>query len=160
MYEILLMIHVVICAGLVGLILIQQGKGSGMGSLGGGSQSIFGAEGSATFLSRVTALFAVGFFITSLSLSLIAIKQVNEAKQAALPAISLNQDESDVPAAPATKDVQSDASTDQPVVIDSQESQALSVPEKGPQVLNMQAVEPAPSPALQTVPADAAGMQP
>lgn len=151
MYEILLMIHVFICAGLVGLILIQQGKGAGMGSLGGGSQSLFGAEGSATFLSRVTAIFAVGFFITSLSLSLLAIKQVNEAKEAALPVISMNQDESDVPAAPA--------SPEQPVVIDSEESkETAEPPASGAETVNTQGIEPAPTDALETVPADQNGL--
>lgn len=158
MYEILLMIHVFICAGLVGLILIQQGKGAGMGSLGGGSQSLFGAEGSATFLSRLTAIFAVGFFVTSLLLSLLAIKQVNAAKQAALPVISMNQDESDVPAVPA-KDVQSDVTPDQTVDIDSQESkETAEPPTSGPEVVNTQGVEPAPTDVLETVPADENGL--
>lgn len=150
MYEILLMIHVFICAGLVGLILIQQGKGAGMGSLGGGSQSLFGAEGSATFLSRVTAIFAVGFFITSLSLSLLAIKQVNEAKEAALPVISMSQDEYDVPAT---------STPEQPVIIDSQESkETAEPPASGAEVVNTQGIEPAPADVLETVPADQNGL--
>lgn len=150
MYEILLMIHVFICAGLVGLILIQQGKGAGMGSLGGGSQSLFGAEGSATFLSRLTAFFAVGFFITSLSLSLLAIKQVNEAKEAALPVISMNQDETDVPVT---------STPEQPVIIDSQESkETAEPPTSGAELVNTQGIEPAPTDALETVPADQNGL--
>lgn len=155
MYEILLMIHVVICAGLVGLILIQQGKGSGMGSLGGGSQSLFGAEGSATFLSRLTAIFATGFFLTSLFLSLLAIKQVNEAKQAALPVISMSQDErSDVPSTPV---VESDVVLDTPVIIDKQEAAETAETAQGVVPVSTQGVERAPADPLPTVPADQNG---
>jgi preprotein translocase subunit SecG len=67
-------IHVVAALGIVGLVLLQHGKGADMGAAfgSGASGSLFGASGSANFLSRFTAILAVIFFITSLSLTYIA----------------------------------------------------------------------------------------
>jgi len=72
---IILVAHIVISLTLVGLILIQHGKGAdaGAAALGGGgggaSSSIFGSQGSASFLSRSSAILATAFFITSLTLA-------------------------------------------------------------------------------------------
>lgn len=64
-------VHVVTAVVLIGLVLIQHGKGADMGAaFGSGSAgSLFGASGSANFLSRSTAVAATVFFITSLSLT-------------------------------------------------------------------------------------------
>jgi preprotein translocase subunit SecG len=66
-------VHVVTAAVLVGLVLMQHGKGADMGAaFGTGSAgSLFGSSGSANFLSRSTAVAATVFFITSLSLTYI-----------------------------------------------------------------------------------------
>ena len=66
---------------MIGLVLIQHGKGADMGaSFGSGaSGSLFGASGSANFLSRFTAVLAVIFFITSLSLTYIATHRTTGA---------------------------------------------------------------------------------
>lgn len=81
MDTIILVIHIVISVLLVGLILIQHGKGAdaGAAALGGGggggaSSSLFGSHGSASFLSRTSAVLAMLFFITSLSLAYFANK--------------------------------------------------------------------------------------
>lgn len=74
MKEFLLVIHVLTALGIVGLVLLQQGKGADMGAAfggGGASQTLFGARGSATFLSRATAVLATVFFITSLTLAVV-----------------------------------------------------------------------------------------
>lgn len=79
MFGIVLTIHLIIALLLVGLVLIQHGKGADAGAnFGGGgssSQSVFGSGGSATFLSRMTAIVATAFFITSLVLAYIANEQ-------------------------------------------------------------------------------------
>lgn len=64
-------VHVVAAAVLIGLVLIQHGKGADMGAaFGTGSAgSLFGSGGSANFLSRTTAVVASVFFVTSLSLT-------------------------------------------------------------------------------------------
>ena len=71
MREFLLVIHVLAAIGLVGLVLVQHGKGADMGAAfgSGASQSLFGSRGSANFLSRMTAALATVFFLTSLSLA-------------------------------------------------------------------------------------------
>ncbi|HCC81205.1 MULTISPECIES: preprotein translocase subunit SecG [unclassified Methylophaga] len=80
MDALILVVHIVISLLLVGLILIQHGKGAdagaafgGGGSGGGGaSSSLFGSQGSASFLSRSSAILATVFFITSLTLAYLA----------------------------------------------------------------------------------------
>jgi len=69
MEQFILILHVITAVSLLTLILLQQGKGSEVGaSFGGASQTLFGSQGSATFLSRLTAGFAALFFMTSLGL--------------------------------------------------------------------------------------------
>ena len=65
---------------IIGLVLLQHGKGADMGSgFGGGSSgSLFGATGSANFLSRTTAVLATVFFISSLGLTWIATQRPHE----------------------------------------------------------------------------------
>lgn len=70
LYEILIVVYLVVALALIGLILIQQGKGADMGaSFGAGSSAtIFGSGGSGNFLTRSTTWLAVGFFALSLVL--------------------------------------------------------------------------------------------
>jgi|SRR5699024_3176999 len=73
-------VHVLAAIALIGLIMIQQGRGADAGaSFGGGasSQSMFGASGSGNFLSRMTAILATVFMITSLGLAWQARQAVN-----------------------------------------------------------------------------------
>ena len=74
MENLLTIIHVIACLGVIGLVLMQHGKGADMGAAfgssgGGASGSLFGATGSANFLSRVTAIAATVFFIVTLGLA-------------------------------------------------------------------------------------------
>lgn len=71
METIVTIIHVLAAAGLIGLVLLQHGKGADMGAAfgSGASGSLFGVSGSSNFLSRTTAIFVAVFFITSLSLA-------------------------------------------------------------------------------------------
>jgi preprotein translocase subunit SecG len=64
-------IHVLLAAGIIGLVLLQRGKGAdaGAGFGAGASGTVFGARGSASFLSRTTAVLATLFFLSSLGLS-------------------------------------------------------------------------------------------
>ncbi len=91
-----LIMHVLTAAALIGLVLIQQGKGADMGaSFGSGSsQTLFGSTGSGGFLARFTAILAAIFFVTSFSLAIIA-KQRVMAVDDHLPAIEMS-----VPAEP------------------------------------------------------------
>ena len=71
MLNILLAVQMLTALGMVGLILIQHGKGADMGAAfgGGSSGSLFGASGSANFLSRTTAVLAAVFFVCTLGLA-------------------------------------------------------------------------------------------
>ena len=91
-------VHVLAALGLIGLILIQHGKGADAGASfgGGGSQTVFGSAGSANFLTRSTAVLAVVFFITSLGLAWMARQEVSGGGSI-LPALE-SVDEQDVPA--------------------------------------------------------------
>lgn len=74
MEKLVLVIHVLASVVLIGLVLLQHGKGADMGaSFGGGaSGSLFGVSGSSNFMSRATAIFVVIFFSTSLTLAYLA----------------------------------------------------------------------------------------
>lgn len=74
LFSIVLTVHILAALGVVGLVLVQHGKGADMGAAfgSGASGSLFGATGSANFLSRSTAVLAAIFFATSLSLAYIA----------------------------------------------------------------------------------------
>ena len=77
MYEILLVIYLLAAIAVIGLVLVQHGKGADMGaSFGSGaSNTVFGATGSGNFLSHATAIFATVFFILSLVLGNISTNQ-------------------------------------------------------------------------------------
>lgn len=74
MYTAILIAHLVIATTLVVLVLLQHGKGADAGAAfgSGASATVFGARGSTSFLSKVTAFFAAGFFATSLTLAILA----------------------------------------------------------------------------------------
>jgi preprotein translocase subunit SecG len=92
--NVVIVLHVLIALAIIGLVLIQHGKGADMGSGfgGGASGSLFGATGSANFLSRATAVLATVFFLTSLGLAYIATSRpagpggVLDAVKSAVPA--------------------------------------------------------------------------
>lgn len=72
--QIVLVVHIIVALAIVGLILLQQGKGADMGASfgGGGSQTLFGAGGGGSLLTQATAILAAIFFATSFGLAIIA----------------------------------------------------------------------------------------
>ncbi len=80
MKDIILIIDVLSAVGLVALVLLQQGKGADMGAAfgGGASQSLFGARGSANFLSRTTAILATVFFLSNMALAWVTTREQRE----------------------------------------------------------------------------------
>lgn len=73
-FPIILTVHILAALGIIGLVLMQHGKGADMGAAfgSGASGSLFGASGSANFLSRTTGVLAAVFFVTSLTLAYVA----------------------------------------------------------------------------------------
>jgi len=70
-------VHIIVSVAVIGLVLLQHGKGADMGAAfgSGSSGSLFGATGSANFLSRSTAVLATLFFLSSLGLAYFGLQQ-------------------------------------------------------------------------------------
>jgi preprotein translocase subunit SecG len=100
---VIIVVHLLVALGLVALVLLQQGKGADAGaSFGAGaSGTVFGSQGSATFLSRFTAILAAVFFATSLGLAFFAKDKADMLKQDGLPDPAVLE----VPSKPAAEDV-------------------------------------------------------
>jgi preprotein translocase subunit SecG len=94
-------LHVIVAAALIGLVLLQHGKGADMGAAfgGGSSGSLFGSSGSANFLSRTTAVLATCFFLTSMSLGYFALQHNKTNKLLSIPAVPTKANTT-TPAAP------------------------------------------------------------
>jgi preprotein translocase subunit SecG len=107
LYYVVTTLHVLFCLFLILVVLLQQGKGQDLASAfgGGGSQTAFGPRGSATVLSRATAIAAALFMVTSLALSLVQPKgtsvldAVPESAEETAPATSGADEETAAPAA-------------------------------------------------------------
>ncbi len=76
-FTVILSVHILVGVSVIALVLLQHGKGADMGAAfgGGASGSLFGASGSANFLSRATAVLAAVFFCTSLALAYLGSAQ-------------------------------------------------------------------------------------
>jgi len=81
MYQIIIIGHMVVGLAVIGLVLIQHGKGADAGAAfgSGSSGTVFGAQGSASFLSRTTGVLAAVFFSTSLALAVLSGNVGNDA---------------------------------------------------------------------------------
>ena len=84
---VIVVLHLLGALGLVVLVLLQQGKGAEAGaSFGAGaSNTVFGSQGSATFLSKFTAILAASFFLTALGLGYFAKEKAHQLTQVGLP---------------------------------------------------------------------------
>lgn len=112
MEKLVLVIHVLSALAIIGLILLQQGKGAAAGaSFGAGaSQTVFGSEGSGSFFTRATAVFALIFFCTSFGLAIMAKNSsvvtdgiplsvdIPQVEQSEVPVIESTTRNSDIPA--------------------------------------------------------------
>jgi preprotein translocase subunit SecG len=73
METLLIIVHIVVCLFLIGIVLLQHGKGADIGAtFGGSSQSLFGSEGPLPLLNKITTFVAVLFMVTSISLAYIS----------------------------------------------------------------------------------------
>jgi preprotein translocase subunit SecG len=87
MYQLILIIHVIVAVALIGLVLMQHGKGADIGaSFGSGaSNTLFGSQGTGGFLFKLTGSLALSFFVTSLLLSYLVSIQYQKSEQQVLP---------------------------------------------------------------------------
>lgn len=100
LHSLVLTVHLIVGIGVIALVLLQHGKGADMGAAfgSGASGSLFGATGSANFLSRMTAVLAAIFFATSLGLSYMA-----SSRPKASGSVMDTVKTAPTPAAPATQ---------------------------------------------------------
>jgi preprotein translocase subunit SecG len=93
----LTIIHIIVCFFLIGIVLLQGGKGAELGAaFGGSSQTIFGSRGAATVFSKITTIAAVVFMITSLTLAVITAKGGSVVKKS-----PVTEERQSVPPVPA-----------------------------------------------------------
>ena len=105
-YYLLMALHILACLFLIGVVLLQQGKGQDLASAfgGGGTQTAFGPRGSANVLSRATTILAGVFMLTSLGLSLVRPKSASVLERvpaAASPSPSAGAPKASLPSAAA-----------------------------------------------------------
>ena len=86
MYQLILVFHVLVAISIIGLVLLQHGKGAdiGAGFGSGASNTVFGSQGSGGFLFRLTGGLVITFFVTSLLLSSIVAGQYKKSKDITL----------------------------------------------------------------------------
>jgi preprotein translocase subunit SecG len=101
-YYVLIGIHVIVCLAIIGIVLLQAGKGADIGSAfgGGGSQAVFGSMGTPTILGKITTVVAILFMITSFSLAKLS-SRAQSVVPASAPAPAAPAPEVPAPAAPA-----------------------------------------------------------
>ncbi len=106
MYQVIIVVHVLLGLSVIGLVLMQHGKGADAGAAfgSGSSGSVFGAQGAASFLSRTTAILAALFFMTSLGLAFIAGNTGQTTDIMETPEISDVPLSRDVPVSPGSTD--------------------------------------------------------
>ncbi len=105
LFSVVLTVHILVALGIIGLVLMQHGKGADMGAAfgSGASGSLFGATGSANFLSRTTGVLAAIFFVTSLALAYVASskpKTTGSVMQDTVQSSPVSQPATAVPGAP------------------------------------------------------------
>ncbi len=101
MYTVVFFLFILVCVALIGLVLIQHGKGAEVGAAfgSGASQTMFGSRGSASFLTRATAVLATLFFVLSLLLAYLSTQTIDRASvtETAAPVPAAEDRPADVP---------------------------------------------------------------
>src|SRR5881397_2439848 len=103
MYYVLIAIHVLMCFGIIGIVLLQSGKGADIGSAfgGAGSQAVFGSMGTPTLLGKITTGIAIVFTVTSFTLAILGGERASSVvREAAPPPSSAPAPAGVTPAAP------------------------------------------------------------
>ena len=116
MEQVILVIYVLLAAAMVGLILLQQGKGADAGaSFGAGaSQTVFGSVGAGNVLTRSTAILATLFFLSSVGLAVMAKHKAEAAREGGIPLSAELQSGDNAPAAPGDIPVSEKAPVSEP----------------------------------------------
>ncbi|MBT8086120.1 MAG: preprotein translocase subunit SecG [Woeseia sp.] len=116
MQTVVLIGHTLIAVLIIALVLLQRGKGADAGAAfgAGASGTVFGARGSSSFFSRMTAILATAFFASSLTLAYMSSQRVSEVPASLIESVPLTEDEApaeanDLPDLPAMEPIDGDA---------------------------------------------------
>ena len=112
MENVILVIHLVLALGLIGIVLLQRSEGGGLGIGGGGGGGVMSSRGAATALGKLTWLFAVAFLGTSITLTVIAAKNAADSSVIDTLGIQAPAAEGDAPALPDVTDLLPPSSAD------------------------------------------------
>ena len=115
MQSVLLIVQILVAISLIALVLLQHGKGADMGAAfgAGASGTVFGSRGSASFLTRVTAVLAAAFFLNSMVLAYMGTQAVDrssvvERVESVQPAPVADEPVLQIPAEPSPEETPSD----------------------------------------------------
>lgn len=113
METVVIAVHVIAAIAVVGLVLLQQGKGAEMGaSFGSGSSNtLFGPQGAGTVFSRATAILVAVFFVTSFALAILAKDKLTGSLDTGIPSaevIEAQSADTEIPAAEAVPSTEDD----------------------------------------------------
>jgi preprotein translocase subunit SecG len=87
MVTFIMIVHIVVCLALIFIVLLQTGRGAGIGAaFGGSSQTVFGSSGATPFLAKLTAAAAILFMVTSMALTILGHRGGASVMQGATPA--------------------------------------------------------------------------
>jgi len=122
LHNVLMILHGFVAFGIITLVLLQHGKGADAGAAfgGGSSQSVFGSQGSSSFLTRVTAILAAVFFVTSLTLAYLAgssqeLVSITDSLEMPVESAAPNAN-SDIPSLPSEEGSAGSGVSDVPVM--------------------------------------------
>ena len=149
MEQLILVVYVLLSAAMVGLILLQQGKGADVGaSFGSGaSQTVFGSVGSGNVLTRSTAILATAFFLASVGLAVMAKHKAEGVREGDIPVPAVTESREapqlpgDLPLPAAGQDLPVSAGAQAQTGTPAAAMQQISAPEAG-----NQAAQDVPSP--------------
>ncbi len=87
MYNLFVLLHIIVCVGLLLVVLLQAGKGAGLGSLlgGGGGDQLFSAPSGTAFIKKLTTGMAIVFVITSVMLTILSSRRHQRSLLESLP---------------------------------------------------------------------------
>ncbi len=114
----IIIIHVIICIGLIGLVLIQRGRGSGLVESFSGVESMFGTKTN-EFLTRTTTVLSILFFITCLSLAVLSVRQSRSLMREISPEVAKTEEKA------ATGQAEAPAKEEKPVPVEEKTQQEL-----------------------------------
>lgn len=110
MENVVLVIHLILALGLIGIVLLQRSEGGGLG-IGGGGGGVMSSRGAATALGKLTWLFAACFLATSITLTIIAAKNSADSSVVDTLGIEAPATDSATPAVPDVSDLLPPANT-------------------------------------------------